>query len=335
MPLILSRPEVLALYSEAAERRWVLPSFGTENLTTTEAILAGALAHAEKTGIPDLPITVAITHRYAERSQTSAYSHTGDPVLGLRLFHADLHALAAPGSPFARLRILAHLDHGQHDLDLDALDSPEWNFSSVMFDASALSFEDNIRATLAYVERHGATLVIEGACDSIAHVGEAGATPCTPPDDAERYYRATGVDWIVANLGTEHRAGVSQLAYRDDIAREISRRIGPRLCLHGASSVAPDRLGKLFADGVGKVNLWTALERDSSADLLAELVARPSSVAGAATARRLQEQGLVGPRADVTGSVSLDYCTTRYRQQVVYQSMKRAVTAHLARWYPA
>jgi fructose-bisphosphate aldolase class II len=204
-----------------------------------------------------------------------------------------------------------------------------------MFDASALPLEDNIRATRTYVERHGDSVVIEGACDSIAHVGESGATACTVPAEAERYHRATGVDWIVANLGTEHRAGVSRLAYRDDIAREISRRIGPRLCLHGASSVAPENLGRLFNDGVGKVNLWTALERDSSSELLSELVARPASVAGAATAVRLQADGLLGPKADVSGAVSLEHCTTRYRQQVVFASMKRAVINHLSRWYPA
>lgn len=333
MPLILTRPEVLAIYAEAAERRWVLPSFGTENLTTTEAILAGALEHATRLGQPDLPITVAITHRYPERSQSSAYSHTGDPTLGLRLFHADLRALAAPGSPFAQLRILVHLDHGQHDLDLDVLESPEGSFSSVMFDASSLPFADNIMATRCYVERHRDAIVIEGACDSISHVGESGTVPCTTPDDAEHYYRATGADWIVANLGTEHRASVSKLGYRNDVAREIGRRIGPRLCLHGASSVAPDRLGTLFDDGVGKVNLWTALERDSSADLLADLVAHAAPVAGPAAALRLQKAGLLGLKADVVGPVSLDHCTTRHRQQIVFQSMKHAVSEHLARWY--
>lgn len=335
MPLILSRPEVLAVYAEAAERRWVLPSFGTENLTTTEAILAAARDHGERLGRPDFPITVAITHRYPERSQSSAYSHTGDPVLGLRLFHADLRALTAPGSPFARLRVLAHLDHGQFDTDLDALNSPAGAFSSVMFDASALSFDDNIAATRRYVEQHGHEVVIEGACDSIAHVGESGATPCTAPDDAERYHRATGVDWIVANLGTEHRAGVSQLSYRGDVAREISRRIGPRLCLHGASSVAPDQLGRLFDDGVGKVNLWTALERDSSAELLGKLVANAAPVAGPKTAALLKAQGLLGPTADTTSGFSLDHCTTRARQQIVFYSMKRAIAGHLARWYPS
>src|ERR1700730_17386565 len=80
MPLILSRPEVLAVYAEAAERRWVHPSFSTENLTTTEAILAAALEHGERLDLPDLPITIALTHRYPERPQSAAYSPTGNAV---------------------------------------------------------------------------------------------------------------------------------------------------------------------------------------------------------------------------------------------------------------
>jgi fructose/tagatose bisphosphate aldolase len=335
MPLILTRSEVLSVYAEAAARRWVHPSFSTENLTTTEAILSAAREYGERSGQPDFAIAIAITHRYPERPQTSAYSHTGDPILGMRLFQADLRALMATGSPFAQLRVLVHLDHGLFDRDGDVLDTPSGAFSSVMFDASALPFAENIEATRRYVQQHHDEVVIEGACDTVAHSGESGTTPCTPPDDAERFYRATGVDWVVANLGTEHRAGVSKLSYRDDVAREISRRIGPRLSLHGTSSVLPEKLGRLYEDGVGKVNFWTALERDSAAEVFVALTEHAAEAAGPVTARRLLERDLLGAHADVSSAVSLEYCTTRYRQGIAFESMKRIVGSYLARWCPA
>jgi fructose-bisphosphate aldolase class II len=335
MPIVRSRSEALEIYGWAAERRWVLPSFGTENLTTTEAILAAASERAGELGVADLPVTVAITHRYPERSQSSFYSHTGNPDLGMRLFHADLRELVAKGSPFERLRVLVHLDHGQSDLDADILEDPSPWFSSVMFDASGLPFEENIAATAEYVGKHGADIVIEGACDSIAHAGESGLAACTSADQAERFFRATNVDWIVANLGTEHRAGVSELRYHDHLAREISRRTGPRLCLHGASSVEPSALASLFEDGVRKVNLWTALERDSSSDLLRHLVENAGAVAGTAACRQMQRENLLGLKADVETGASIEFCTTAHRQQVVFQSMKAAVLNHLRRWYPA
>lgn len=335
MPLIFSRPEVLKIYAGSALRRRVHPLFSTENLTTTEAILAGAMEYGKRIGEPDLAITIGITHRYPERPQSSAYSHTGDPVLGMRLFQADVHTLMATGSPFASLRVLLHLDHGQHDMDRDLLDAPEGLFSSVMYDASTLPFEENIAATRSYVEEHGDDVVIEGACDTIAHSGESATTPATDPHDAERYFQATRVDWLVANLGTEHRAGIAKLQYRGDVAREIACRIGPRLSLHGVSSVAPDHLGRLFEDGICKVNFWTALERDSSAELVTALAEHASQSAGPTIAQRLQHRGLLGSRADVTGPVSLEYCTTKYRQGIVFESMKRTVTSCLARWCPA
>jgi fructose-bisphosphate aldolase class II len=335
MPLILTRPEVLKVYGEAAQRRWVHPSFSTENLTTTEAILAAAFEHSQRIGQPDFPITIALTHRYPERPQSVAYSPSGDPVMGMRLFHADLRTLTEGGSPYSRLRVLVHLDHGQIDADTDALDCPEGVFSSVMFDASALSFEENILATRQYVEKHGQQMVIEGACDTIAHAGESGLTPCTAPEDAERYYRDTGVDWIVANLGTEHRTGIAKLSYRDDVAREICRRIGPRLSLHGTSSVLPEKLGRLFEDGVGKANFWTALERDSSAELFVNMVEHASECAGVEAIKSLKERSLLGAKANSDRPASVDYCTTRYRQAIVFASMKRTVEAFLRRWCPA
>jgi fructose/tagatose bisphosphate aldolase len=118
---------------------------------------------------------------------------------------------------------------------------------------------------------------------------------------------------LVANLGTEHRAAQSTLEYRGDIARAITMRIGPRLCLHGSSSVAPDRLGNLFADGVRRVNLWTALERDSTPVLL--------------RAMQSQVEKLAGPRA------SLDYYTTTWRQGIVFEEMKRIVGKYLDHLY--
>lgn len=310
------------------------PSFSTENLTTTEAILAAALEHGKRIGQPDFPITIALTHRYPERPQSTAYSPSGDPVMGMRLFHADLRTLMASDSPYAKLRVLVHLDHGQMEADADALDYPEGVFSSVMFDASALPFEENIQATRRYVERHRDAIVIEGACDTIAHVGESGSTPCTAPEEAERYYRKTGVDWVVANLGTEHRAGIAKLSYRDDVAREISRRIGPRLSLHGTSSVLPEQLVRLFEDGVGKANFWTALERDSSAELFTAMVEHASSCAGTVTATQLRDRALLGPAADVGHNASIDFCTSRFRQGVVFNSMKGIVAAFLLRWCP-
>jgi hypothetical protein len=67
------------------------------------------------------------------------------------------------------------------------------------------------------------------------------------------------VDIIVPNVGTEHRATAEQVRYRGDRAREISADVGKILCLHGTSSVKPEDLGQLPADGFVKINVYTTL----------------------------------------------------------------------------
>jgi len=333
MPLVTTRSEVLGLYEEAARLGWVIPAFGTENLTTTEAILAGTLEYGRRIGRADLPVTVAITNTYSGRSQSSNYTHSGDAALGLRLFLADVKTLTAEGSPFAGLRVMTHLDHGQFDTDRAVLDEDLSDWSSVMFDASRLPIAENIVATQAYVQARRHDALIEGACDEITEAGDDDGSQCTAPELAERYARETGVDIVVANLGTEHRAGASALRYRGEVAREIRERIGPKICLHGTSSVAFDQLGQLFEDGICKVNLWTALERDSSPPLLEHLVRHAAKTVGADRAKTLRAEGLLGPNADCESGSSLEFCTTRARQQLVFEVMKSKVVGWLEAWY--
>ena len=90
-----------------------------------------------------------------------------------------------------------------------------------MCDASFPPMEENIRKTRAYVRRKGHELLIESACDKI--VDASGEVRCeiTYAEKCARYMVETGVDVVVAN----------------------------------------DQIGKLFDDGICKVNIWTALER--------------------------------------------------------------------------
>lgn len=330
MPLVTGRESVLEVFAEARRNAWVIPAFGTENLTTTEAVLAAAAEHGEALGIPDLPVMLAVTNQYPERTQTAYYTHTRDWRIGLELFLADLRVLTGKDSPFGRLRVMVHLDHIQHDLDTGLWQGDLSRFSSIMFDASKLPFEENIQATRAFVDARKNEIVIEGACD---YVGGKGGR-LTTVEEARRYEAETGVDWIVANLGTEHRAGVSALHYAGERAREISAEIGQRLVLHGTSSVAADQLPRLFSDGIAKVNLWTALERDSSGPLLREMVTHAAKVGGPATAAGLARAGLLGPEADTTSPAAITHFTTDWRQGLVFEEMKRMVKRWLEAWYP-
>jgi fructose/tagatose bisphosphate aldolase len=333
MPLILGRENVLAEYARAAERGWVLPAFNTENQTCLEAILAAAAEHAASLGVPDMPVIVGLTNTYRHRAQTVEYTRTGAWTLGLRLFLDDAAALCSADSPFRDLHVMIHMDHIQWDSDADLLTSDLGRFSSIMFDASPLPFDDNIRRTAAFVAAHGRTLLIEGACDEIPEASEAGPVVLTTPDMAEQYIRQTGVDIIVANLGTEHRASAKELQYHGDLARAITARIGPHICLHGTSSVSPDQVRSLFDDGICKVNVWTALERDSTPALMEAMLRNAARVVGETNARELAAAGLLGPRAQQQGKPSVGHFTTAFRQSVIFPEMKRVVREFMQLWY--
>ena len=94
----------------------------------------------------------------------------------------------------------------------------EWDmklFSMIMYDASALPFEENISRTAAFIEKHGHEIVIEGACDEIVDATGDTRSDLTTPEQAIRYLEQTKADFIVANLGTEHRASAADLKYHD------------------------------------------------------------------------------------------------------------------------
>jgi fructose/tagatose bisphosphate aldolase len=155
---------------------------------------------------------------------------------------------------------MPHLDHAFPGLDGDVLDLWADDFASVMCDASEKPFEENIRLTADYVDKVRGRVVVEGAADEIfeAHGSEQKNEP-TSVEQARRFLIETGVDIIVPNVGTEHRATAGQVHYHSERAREISAVVGKILCLHGTSSVKPEDLPRLPEDGFVKINIYTTL----------------------------------------------------------------------------
>ena len=260
MPLVTDQQQVTEAYQQAAELGVGLPVFCCEDRETLEAILASALEFGREIGVEDLPIIPAWTVRYPPRGQMTLITACGDPLLGTRLMFSDLALFAGEDSPYRKLRIMPHLDHAFPWRDRDILEDFADQFASVMFDASERPFEENIRLTAEYVDRMAGRVLIEGAVDEIYEAGSGGMkNEPTTVEQAARFLEQTGVDIIVPNVGTEHRAIAEEVEYRSDCAREISAAVGKILCLHGTSSLAPEHLPQLPDDGFVKINIYTTL----------------------------------------------------------------------------
>jgi fructose-bisphosphate aldolase class II len=207
-------------------------------------------------------------------------------------------------------------------------------FSSIMYDASTLPFEENIKKTAAFVEQFGQEIVIEGACDEIQKSGEMNdPLGLTTPEMAVRYQNETGIDILVPNLGTEHRSKKSSLKYHGELAKQLSNQIGKVLCLHGSSSVSKEHLANLYEDGICKVNLWTALERESTKALFEAMVKNSVKVVGPEMTKTLIADKILAEAVDYQATQSIKYFTTLYRQEIIFRKMKEIITHYLRLWY--
>lgn len=330
MPIISDYKKVIEVYEEAAKKGWVIPCICSENLTTTEAIFAAAEDFAIAHGLETVPVTLAMTVKYSHRPQATFYSHCRRADIGLRLFKADAEILS---EAYPHVTAMLHLDHVQPVDDADLLESDLSGFASIMYDASTCPFDENIKMTAEFVRKMKGKILIEGACDEIYDAGGASHNSITTAEDAERFIKETGVDLIVCNLGTEHRASGKDLRYYGDAARAIREKIGAKIVLHGTSSVTAEQIKALYNDGVCKVNIWTALERDSSPVLLRFMAENASLIGGTAAVDTLIKDGYLGERCKTGESASLKYFTTEARQNIVFDEMKKIVGAYFDLWY--
>ena len=165
----------------------------------------------------------------------------------------------------ASVPVVVHYDHGlTFDRCMQAL---RLGFSSVMFDCSTKSYEDNVEAVAEMVKIcHGMGVTVEG---ELGHVGDnegAGklAKPSdyfTDPDMAVDYVKKTGIDALAIAVGNAH--GDYKFPPKLDFERisVISERTGLPLVLHGGSGLSDDDFREAVKRGISKINIFTDLDK--------------------------------------------------------------------------
>lgn len=187
---------------------------------------------------------------------TEAAAEVSSPIIlqvsaGARKYakHVYLMKLIEAAVEDTNLPICVHLDHGESfDICKSCIDG---GFSSVMFDGSKHSFQDNIRLTkevVDYAHAHG--VVVEGELGQLAGIEDnikvdAKDASYTDPDQVEEFVKSTGVDSLAIAIGTSHGAYKfkpgQKPQLRLDILEEVQKRLpGFPIVLHGASSVIPE-----------------------------------------------------------------------------------------------
>lgn len=170
-------------------------------------------------------------------------------------------AIAEAAAKQSGLPIALHLDHGStFEVAMKCIRA---GFSSVMFDGSHHSFEDNIRLTKEVVKAaHAMGVSVEGELGTIGgveddiSVDEADAA-LAKPEEAIRFYEETGVDCVAIAVGTAHGMYKGEVKIRYDIIEQVAQAIPVPVVLHGGSGVPDEAIRRSIEAGVGKINVNT------------------------------------------------------------------------------
>lgn len=251
MPLISTRDLVLP----AAGAGRGVGAFNVVQLEHAEALVAGAERAAS-------PLILQI-------SENTVRYHGALAPIGL----ATLAVARAASVPVA-----VHLDHATRtELVHEAV---ELGFPSVMFDASALEYDENEAATAEVVRNcHARGVMVEAELGEIGGkdgVHAPGAR--TKPEEAHRFVERTGVDMLAVAVGTSH-AMVERSATLDfTLIERLRAAVGVPLVLHGSSGVPDADLNRAVSAGITKVNIATRLNATFTAAARASLRDHPNGV---------------------------------------------------------
>jgi fructose-bisphosphate aldolase, class II len=168
--------------------------------------------------------------------------------------------------------IFLNADH-THSL-AHALDVAKAGFDSVVFDLSALPFEENVRQTKEAVEALKAinpAILVEGEIGDIGTGSEIHETApdlakgLTSPQQAKEFVESTRIDILAPAVGNMHGMLKSmvqgQARKRLDIERiaEIKRAVQIPITLHGGSGTDDQDLRKAIGAGINIIHINTEL----------------------------------------------------------------------------
>jgi fructose-bisphosphate aldolase class II len=187
--------------------------------------------------------------------------------------------------------IFLNADH-THSLD-SAIAAAKAGFDSIVYDLSALPFEENVKQTRQAVEALKSinpTILVEGEIGNIGTGSEIHesvpdrAKDLTTPEEAKQYVESTGVDILAPAVGNTH--GMLQTMVQGDVRkrldltriREIKRASRSLLTLHGGSGTDDHDLQDAIAAGINIIHINTELRVAWRRGLEAAFAKQPGEV---------------------------------------------------------
>ena len=182
--------------------------------------------------------------------------------LGGAVFVPSLLALCRESS----VPVALHLDHANPS-QLDILEQAlKAGFTSVMIDASGLSFQENIEITRRVVQRaaeFGASTEAElgpiPGQEGVAGAVESSGGVYTDPREAQQFCAETGVDALAVAVGTAHGLYRDEPMIQQERISRLAADVSVPLVLHGATGVPDSAIREAVRRGIRKINFFSGL----------------------------------------------------------------------------
>lgn len=251
MPLVTMK-EVL---KESVEGKYAIGAFDTMDRVFTEAILNAA----EKKGVPVILMVVPPCIEGPDSENFMSYVVSRCKV--------------------SSVPVALHLDHSPSFENCAR--GIHLGCTSVMFDGSALPYEENVALTKKVVEMaHAAGVTVEAEIGHVSgHEGNmldgnvADESAFTTVEEAMNFYKDTDVDCLAVAVGTVHGVYKGEPHLDLDRLQAIRDELPIPLVIHGGSGLEEKDYRALVAHGANKINFFTAMTLEASAavrKLLAE-----------------------------------------------------------------
>ncbi len=227
------------LLQYAAKEQVAIPAFGCVNIEGIKAIVKAA-EECQK------PVILQITEG-------------GIKYAGLEeLYYAAVSAIEK-----STAQVCIHLDHGR-DLQL-VKRAIDLGFTSVMYDGSHLSIEENIKNAKEikdYIGMRAIALEVEiGAIGGKEDDVESEENTYANLDEVKAMNEQVNPDSLAVAVGTAHGIYVGEININFDLISTASEMTQKPLVLHGTSGVPKEQVKHAIANGVRKVNYDTELKQ--------------------------------------------------------------------------
>jgi len=241
-------PTLRQILDQSQQRGVAIGHFNVSDLVLLKAVFAAAR---------DLQVPVLVGASEGERA-----------FLGTRQLAALVRSLRDEFD----FPIFLNADH-THSL-AKALEAARAGYDAIVFDASALPFDENVRQTreaLHAVKAIHPAMLVEGEIGDIGTGSEIHDTApdlaagLTTPDQARQFVEATGVDILAPAVGNMHgmlhsmvRGETRKRLDLDRIA-QIKKAVRIPLTLHGGSGTDDHDLRQAIAAGINIIHMNTEL----------------------------------------------------------------------------